>query len=364
MTLLKGMTWNHPRGVDPMRATAAEWEKRTGVQITWSARSLQDFETFPIAVLAQQYDLIVIDHPHVGQVAAEGALAPLEDVRDLAEHSLGLCYPSYRYGDQQWGYPIDAAAQAQAYREDLCKPAGDWAGVVTMARDGLVVLPLLPPHSLMCFFTLAAALGAPCATAKGPLVDRAAGIEAIGMLSELSGLIEPSNFAMDPIAACDAMARTDALVAVMPLGYGYVSYARDGFRPRRLRFCDIPLPDHQGSTLGGTGIAVSAFSPHRDEASAYARWVASVEVQRGLYASAGGQPGHAVAWGDDTVNAAAHNFYRDTRRTLERAWMRPRHNGYMAFQDSASRRLNAGLLAREPAGAILEDIDTLFRGSF
>ncbi|HEY0854378.1 MAG TPA: carbohydrate ABC transporter substrate-binding protein, partial [Devosia sp.] len=88
------------------------------------------------------------------------------------------------------------------------------------------------------------------------------------------------------------------------------------------------------------------------------------EVQRGVYASSGGQPGHAAAWEDDAVNATTGNFYRDTRKTLEGAYVRPRHNGYMAFQDAASRRLNAGLLEREAPSAILADLDRLFRESF
>ena len=87
-------------------------------------------------------------------------------------------------------------------------------------------------------------------------------------------------------------------------------------------------------------------------------------MQRGLYASSGGQPGPATAWEDDAVNAAAGNFYRDTRKTLEGAYVRPRHNGYMAFQDAASKRLNAGLINRENAAAILSDIDRMFRESF
>lgn len=40
MTALKGMTWNHPRGYDPMVAEAAAWEAETGVSIAWDKRSL------------------------------------------------------------------------------------------------------------------------------------------------------------------------------------------------------------------------------------------------------------------------------------------------------------------------------------
>ena len=81
MTTLKGMTWSHPRGYDPMVATARPGQQKTGVDIAWDKRSLQDFETFPVEELARQYDLIVIDHPHVGQITAEGCLAAARRAR-------------------------------------------------------------------------------------------------------------------------------------------------------------------------------------------------------------------------------------------------------------------------------------------
>lgn len=371
MTTLKGMTWNHPRGYDPMVATSALWRDRTGVEITWDKRSLQDFETFPVEELARRYDLIVIDHPHVGQITAEHCLAPLDlpgresEGNELARLSVGRSYPSYTWEGRQWALPIDAATQVQAYRSDrLERPAESWDDVIALAQAGHVVLPMRAPHSMMTFFTLAANMDAPCATVEGDLLDERAGIEVVSRLLEITRLIEPSNFAMDPIAASEALARPEPLALAMPFGYGYVSYAVDGFRPGRLQFADIPLPGAKGSALGGTGIAVSAHSAHVQAAIDYAYWVASSDVQRGLYAASGGQPGNASAWDDDAVNASAHDFYRATRRTLEGAWVRPRHNGYMAFQDAASKRLNAGLLCDEAPTAILAALNTLFRESF
>jgi multiple sugar transport system substrate-binding protein len=96
----------------------------------------------------------------------------------------------------------------------------------------------------------------------------------------------------------------------------------------------------------------------------FAYWIASGDVQRGPYAVGGGQPGHAAAWEDDAVNAAAGNFYRDTRATLEGAWVRPRHDGYMTFQQQASDRINEGLAGRQDARRVVADINRLFRESF
>ena len=104
--------------------------------------------------------------------------------------------------------------------------------------------------------------------------------------------------------------------------------------------------------------------PHRDAAIDFAYWVASGPVQRGPYAAAGGQPGHAAAWEDAAVNAATGDFYRATRATLEAAWVRPRHDGYMAFQQAASARLDAALRAEAAPEAVVDDLNRLFAASF
>lgn len=373
MISLKGMTWNHPRGYDPMVATAARWQAETGVEIVWDKRSLQDFETFPVEDLARQYDLIVIDHPHVGQITKEGCLSPLDgtgrqaQLAQMADHSVGQSFASYHFDGHQWALPIDAAAQVQVYRPDLlATPIRRWAEAGALAQDGLVVLPMRAPHSLMSFFTLAANLGTPCHHHGPELIGIEDGLRVIKALRQVTDHITPDQFDMDPIAASELMATTDRF-ALMPLGYGYLSYALDGFRPKRLKFADIPVAGANGpigSAIGGTGIAVSAFSAHRAAAIDYAYWVAGADMQRTLYAQSGGQPGHGLAWEDDGVNAPVDGFYRDTRATLEGGWLRPRHNGYMAFQDAAAQRLNRGLLAREDAADIVGAINTLFRESW
>jgi hypothetical protein len=94
---LKGMTWDHPRGYAPLAACSALWRDRAGVEITWDRRSLQDFESFPVDELARRYDLIVIDHPHAGQITREACLRPfdLKAVREVAEGSVGESFASY-----------------------------------------------------------------------------------------------------------------------------------------------------------------------------------------------------------------------------------------------------------------------------
>ncbi|MBZ7925997.1 carbohydrate ABC transporter substrate-binding protein [Ensifer adhaerens] len=370
---LKGMTWSHPRGYDPMIACSRLWQQRTGTTVEWDKRSLQDFETYPVEDLARAYDLIVIDHPHVGQITKEECLAPLDiagreaERNALLDGSVGRSYPSYTWHGRQWAFPIDAATQVQAWRPDRTDRMDSWTDMLALARQGRVALPMRPPHSLMCFYTLAANLGHPCRSdGTGPLIDAEAGIDGFERLRQLTELIDPGCFSMDPIAVLEAMSDPASKVVCAPLIYGYVSYAMPGFRPSLVKFGDIPVAGTigpSGSALGGTGIAVSAFSESRDAAIDFAYFVASGEVQRGAYA-ARGQPGHAAAWDDDVVNAATSDFYRSTRKTLEKAWVRPRHDGYMAFQQAASDRINDGLTYRDAAPRVVDDLNRLFAASF
>jgi multiple sugar transport system substrate-binding protein len=371
---LKGMTWDHPRGYDPLVACSAEWRRLTGVTVEWDKRSLQDFESFPVEELAQRYDFIVIDHPHVGQVTAEDCLLPLDVDRGgtvvaARDGSVGASWRSYNWRGRQWALPIDAAAQVQAWRPDLiAAPTSRWSDVMALADAGRVLCPMRVPHSLMVFFTLAANLGRPSATGgPGELIDAETGAVVFKMMRDLTARIDPVCFAMDPIAVLEAMAEKDSHVAIAPLIYGYVSYAHEDFRDRRVAFADIPVVGDNGpigSTLGGTGIAVSARTAYPKEATDFACWVASGDVQRTIYAAAGGQPGHAAAWDDPVVNAAAGNFYRATRATLEGAWVRPRHDGYMGFQEAGAEAINQALTKGGDGDRLVAELNRMFRQSF
>jgi multiple sugar transport system substrate-binding protein len=374
MITLHGMTWNHPRGYDPLVACARIWRERTGVEVVWDRRSLQDFESYPVAELARRYDLIVIDHPHVGQVTREGCLLPLDRperraaLEVLARQSVGPSFESYRYEGHIWALPIDAATQVQAWRPDLLEaPASTWDEVMALARQGRVLCPMRPPHSLMVFYTLAANLGHGCATTgPGPLIDPTVGTEVYARVQALMSYLDPACYELDPIAVYERMAEPGSGIACVPLIYGYVNYGLAGFRPARLSFADIPAAGARGpvgSTLGGTGLAISALSRAAEVAADFAFWVASAEVQRGPYAASGGQPGNAAAWDDPAVDAPTGGFYSRTRATLEGAWVRPRHDGYMGFQNEAAHRLNEALRRGEDGRALVEDLNRRFAES-
>lgn len=371
MITLRGMTWNHPRGIDPLVAHAREYERQHGVRIEWEARSLEEFEAFPLDELAAKYDLLVIDHPHVGMAAASGCLLPLDTVGRDAElkalegNTVGRSHETYHYAGHQWALAIDAAAQVAAWRAGSLSPADRpacWADVLSLADSRCVLCPLAPVHAMMCFYTLSANAGEPCRTSGPLLVESDAGIRALEKLGSLAGRVPAECLKMNPIQVFEWMIEDDRY-RYTPLIYGYVSYARDGFRKSRIEFGNICGEKHgvcHGSALGGTGVAVSVASKHRDASVTVAFELASAEVQRLLYASSGGQPAHREAWIRPEVNAQVSDFYLNTLLTLEAAYVRPRFDGYIGFQSQAGTIVQEAIRGGCDAGSAVDRINQLF----
>ena len=340
---LRGMTWSDPRGYEPVLAVSAAFaEHNPGVRLDWDRRSLQDFESFPLDLLAATYDLMVIDHPHVGQAAAEGCLVRLDEalpparLAAVAADGVGPSFASYRWQGHVWALPIDASAPVQAIRPDLVDaPATRWEEVVRHAAAGRVLWPLRSPHALTAFFSLAANRGTPCAAEPGPrLIARDAGRAVLDALLRVTRRLDPVCWDLDPIAGLDLLASEADRFALIPLVYGYRNYMTPGYRRQLVRFADMPCVGEAGpvgSCLGGTGIAVSARSRHAVLACRFAAFCADAAIQRTLYAANGGQPASAAAWDDEAVDAAAGGFYRAVRRTLDGAWLRPRRPGLHDF---------------------------------
>ncbi|WP_033068230.1 extracellular solute-binding protein [Thalassospira australica] len=371
---LRGMTWSDPRGYDPLiAATSAFRERHPDVDITWDKRSLQGFESTPVDELASQYDLIIIDHPHVGAIVQENCLLPLDAhapescLEQLLAETVGKSFQSYFYKGHQWAVPVDAACQVQAIRPDLLSaPLATFGDVMKQARDGRVVLPLRPPHVLMAFFSLLANSGVPFPVTRTNRLDPIAAQKVLKEVKALAGLVDPACTKMDPIAALDALSDGDQF-AVCPLVYVYAPYARNGYRPHRVTFHDMPVFGKSGplgSALGGTGLAVSANTQHPDLCVEFALWAASAEVQSGLYAENNGQPGNAIAWGSDGVNAPVGNAYHNTRLTHEAAWLRPRHAGYMDFQEEGSQIVFDAIMGKTSATTAVAALQKRFDESF
>ncbi len=378
MIELRGITWDHERGFDPVHATAqAYMVENPDIHITWNRRTLREFAELSVLDLAGRYDLIVLDHPWTGAAAAKGILLPLDEhldaafLADQAAHSVGQSYESYTFDGHVWALPIDAAAQVSAYRPDLLGTVPQtWIEARELAvrlkgRAAQVAIALMPVDTLPTFISLCANRGEPPMRAQGRLVSREIGRAALQDMRFFAENGHPESITWNPPQLLDRMAMSDE-IAYCPLLFGYSNYARPGYRPHLVRFANIPRGADgrpSGAILGGAGLAVSAQTAHPSAACAYAAYTASPTIQRTIYFEHAGQPGHRSAWLDPAVNAAANGFFRDTLETLDCVYRRPRHDGYIAFQDAACDLLHHFLTSRGDPNRVLDQLEALYLDS-
>ena len=346
------------------------------MDITWVRRSLQEFADYPLAKLAETFDLLVIDHPFVGHAARHRLLLPLDDyissdyLSEQARNSVGQSHPSYFYDTHHWALAIDAATPVSCWRPDLLRRMNarlpeSWEELVDLAKRRLVVFPSIPVDSLMNLYMFCCALNEPPLPRDAGLFNPEAGVEALTMLRELVALCSPEILLWNPIATYEAMTSRDDFL-YCPFAYGYSNYARKGYSPHRLEFGDLPRlnKDKRGrSTLGGAGLAISSSCKHREMALAYACFVASPECQRTIYVQNGGQPGHRSAWTDDEANRTTNDFFRNTLPALDRAYLRPRYDGYTDFQDAAGPVVHEFLKSGGDPGAVMRELQRLYVSS-
>ena len=370
--VLKGITWNHSRGITPLLAASQRFgELHPGVDIQWTKRSLQEFADYPLEKLTDRYDLLIIDHPWVGRAAALEAVLPLDNrlpaafLQELRQHSVGQSYTSYEYDNHLWALPIDAATPVASYRPDLLpQPPQDWDNLLDLARTGRVVFAGIPIDLLMAFYLFCQAVGEPPFVGTEEVVSENTGLEALDLMRELASYCPKSIFGWNPIAVAEAMTTTDDFF-YCPFAYGYSNYSRKGYANRTLTYSNLVYFRSQPliSTLGGTGLAISSQTTQPDWALQFAQWVCSGLVQRTLYYETGGQPGHRAAWEDPVINQHSNGFFQNTLSTLDQAFVRPRYNGYLYFQDLAGDPIRSYLMNGGDNRRVLETINALYRES-
>ncbi|MBV9290163.1 MAG: extracellular solute-binding protein [Hyphomicrobiales bacterium] len=362
-----GLTWDHPRGFNALAAAAREVAPR-GL-LRWSKQPLEGFESHPIGDLAARFDLIVLDHPHIGEAAALSCLRPLEQIfspEDLSAWSAGAVGPamaSYFWQGKQWALPLDFATQVAARRVDLApEPPDAWDDVLRLSKRTSVALSLAGPHALMCFFSLALSFGPP--PGGDDLVDDATGAAALDVLAELHASAPEGSGTFNPIGLLETMATSDA-IAYVPLVYGYVNYAAPAAGRQPVAFGDAPRgpSGRRGSVLGGTGVALTTRASPTPELIDHLRWLMSDEAQLDFIPRRDGQPAARRAWRDEAVNRLSRDFYRDTLATAEEAWLRPRYDGYVRFQTEAGALIRDGLAQGAPSRTVVANLREAWRRS-
>lgn len=349
---LKGMTWDHARGFDPLAKNVPLFlADHPDYEIEWTRRSLRDFGVQPVEVLAEQFDIIVIDHPFCGRAKATGCLLDLKPLfpetffQMLEKESVGPSTRSYYYGGGIWGLPTDAASQVASYRPDLlsalgfAQPPKTWDEVLQLGaaarKEGKWLgLPSVQSDAACLIASLSANLGKPISPDTEYLLPADVFEEVLGYLVQLRALSHPKSSERNPIHTYDAMVAGDEIVYV-PYGFGYTNYSREGVKvPIRYTTIAGPGPDPAaGALLGGAGCAISAKCKDVEAVVTYLTWLHQPAHQAGAYFEEGGQPGLRSAWTNGADDHAAAGFFSGTLETLDKAYLRPRFEGFIpAFE--------------------------------
>ena len=375
MITLKGMTWDHSRGLDPMIATSKNFQEihNNKVRIEWDKRPLQAFADRPIEEMTDEYDMIVIDYPQVGEVASKGLLQNLDlpqytsQIEKLKKQSVGKSHQSYFIDNKQWALAIDAASQTACYRDDLIGSYPlNWNALISLAKNNRVLWPLKPVHAISSFYSIYNNLTVELDPIQKDFIDKNYGVKALTMMKAVSNELIKDCLKMDPIQTAELMTETNDFY-YCPYIYGFSNYSRKNYRKNILKYIDVMNLSGKGPAgthLGGTGIAISNVSKNKDLALEYAFWIASAECQKSLFYESGGQPGNSIAWEDEKINLETNDFFRATRKTLDLAWVRPRHNGYMDFQDKSGDLINEYLQSEMTAESVCEKLCDMYSVSF
>lgn len=370
MVKLRGLAWDHRRCWGPLDASVASYcAPNPGLEIVWDRRSLYEFGEGALDPVLAAYDLVVFDHPFIGDIAGGRLMVPFDDYlsaeqrRFFEQDSVGLSWRSYAKDGHQWALPIDAACQVASYRPDLLAAYGKVPTtldeVIALGRslreDGKWLgLPLVPTDAMCLLLTL-----------TNPQEDGDEFfapdevVHAIGQLRQVAALSHPDSSTWNPIRCYDHMITNNDVVYV-PFAFGYVNYASKAGGPHLL-FADVPTPASAGALLGGAGIGVSAQTKHRQEAVDYALFLCSPDYQRGEYVTSGGQPGSLAAWMDATVNSRSRDFFKSTLRTIQSSYLRPTHSGFITFFRECAPRVAAAIAGQTSPADLAATLNRTYR---
>ena len=383
MRELLGITWDHPRGIDALAAAGRSYELQNGVAVRWRARSLESFEQTPVTALVNDFDLVALDHPFIGDAVQAGALLQLDDIlggREIEQREQDSCGPSaqsYRWQGSVWAGAVDAACMVSALNNVALRGVSgprSWSEVSILSRSigaDRVLIAANPTHlygTLLCLCEDLAPNsprqddGRPAWWADSG-IEPSLLVEAMNRLRELLTLCAPESLELDPITVLERIATEDDIAAYTPLVFGYSTYSTPGPDQGRVTFAEAPSTSGQpvGTLTGGVGLAVSSQSRSATIAADFVRFATDSSVQAKVMAPVGGQVGRRSVALDPEVDRRSGGFYSGTIQTMDRAFLRPRLIGYPSFQRAAASALHAEFRRGQAASDIATTLNGLWR---
>ncbi|MGD9328645.1 MAG: extracellular solute-binding protein [Cyclobacteriaceae bacterium] len=352
MIKLRGLTWDHPRGYDSVVAATTAFEKvRPDIQVIWRKRSLKEFGDQPLQEIVEEFDLLMIDHPFVGEAHQNQLLTRLELILPknyLSEQSdlhIGKTYLSYNYHNHQYAIPIDAAAQFSAFndisisRHEIPKTWDQFTEMMSQTSfSEKVIWPLCPTDFWCSFLTISAQYaGKDKKVFNSSGIDPDFALKTLILLKTATENLPKESWKLNPIQGLELMKK--GRYSFAPLLFGYISYSQ---KASPLQFSNALAIDSQipVSLLGGVGLAISAYARNKKECAEFMQFFLRDEILSGCYFENNGQPSLLSSWNSGVLNKESKNFFAHTMASMNNAFVRPRIPGFNKFQESAARYLH------------------------
>lgn len=377
MIELKGIAWNHPRGYEPLIAASEAFKKTNPkVNIQWDVRSLKEFGDMPIEDLIGKYDFITIDHPYMGQADKNGLLLnletyiPSEELQQLKSHALGKCFDIYHYNSRFYATPIDAAALVASYRKDSIESLGlrlpknreELKAFYKKLPSEFSIAWALCPTDIWCTFLSLCAQNFGNHFIQNHYINTKVGVQALEDIKFHAEHSHPESLNWNPIQILDRMGNEDDII-YSPYLFGYTNYSRKNYTKNLVHFTNSPIGKQKdiSTIMGGVGLAVSALCKQPTIAANFVMYAASAEIQKGVFTENGGQPASKLAWESTENNVLCNNFFKDTKLTIENAYIRPQHPGWNQFQEHGADIIHEGILKNMSSETIMKQLNELYK---
>ncbi|MFS0770835.1 carbohydrate ABC transporter substrate-binding protein [Sphingomonas sp. 1P08PE] len=358
MSRFRGLTWDHPRGYNSL----AEAASSVPDLIQWGRQPLEGFESRPIEEICAEYDVVVLDHPHLGDALGAACLQPLdkliasEKLAAIRDRTIGPCFDSYVMDGHTWALPLDAAAQVSAGRLDLMNaPMPDsWTDVQHFAKgDAGFVLSLAGPHAFLSLLSMCATFDERFGTIAQGLLEPHHDA-AVALFLDLLFRSHPIGSIHNPIGILTAMAAGEG-PTYCPLIFGYVPFAEES-AVEPVVFRNAPsVGGARHAVLGGTGLAVTARCVPDRELLDHLVWLMSADVQADFLPRHSGQPSAEASWASPALNGGNNGFYAHTLATLRHAFVRPRVPAIVPAQNRAASWLRDLRGGPAPSASVVRD---------
>jgi multiple sugar transport system substrate-binding protein len=355
---LRGVTFDHPRATKPVIRSAEIYKKiYPMIEVDWTSHPLEAFETLSIQKLADEFDLIVFDHPFIGEVIKHNSLYSFNELLDqnqidkLENEIVGNSFFSYMANGKLWALPIDGASQMGAFlksKEEKFKLANSSIeNLLSASADSdfarTIAFPLVPTHTSCTFLTLATTLYGQNRTGLFYFEDQIFK-KSLETLKNLAETFNPISFELNPIQLLDLMSEGKE-IQYSPFIFGYSPYSVTGFRENVIKF--VPSPgiggEHSQTILGGAGLGISRKCKFAEEAAKYSHWLTTKDVQGEIFPMNLGQPASRSGWESNSNSDMSENFFESSMTALEHAFVRPRMVGWPTFQEVLGEILTSAL---------------------